>query len=213
MLLALGFGFIWYQLIAHLGISAGLHRYFAHRQFKMPVALEWFILYMCVIAGARSPIGWISAHRMHHDFSDEKNDPHSPVVIGFFRSLFSLWRIQNIPPRYSRDLFLNARLRFFHVYWKYIWFFSALAALLVGLNFFIGFIVVPGVLSYLGFGLVNAGCHLSGEANNLPWINLLVAGEGYHLQHHENGGQICLHKYDTTGRFLLFLLKTGFITR
>ena len=33
MELTLLFGFLWYQIIAHVGISAGLHRYWAHKSF------------------------------------------------------------------------------------------------------------------------------------------------------------------------------------
>ena len=31
------------------------------------------------------------------------------------------------------------------------------------------------------------------------WLNLFIAGEGYHKNHHENFKRIRLHKFDTGG--------------
>ncbi len=206
-------GFIWYQVIAHFGISIGLHRYFAHRQFKAPIVFEWAVLYMCVIAGARSPIGWIGAHRMHHHDSDGSLDPHSPRNIGFWNVLLSRWYIPAIPPRFVKDLFQNSTLRFFHHYWLWIWVSSAAISLFIGWKFFVGFMIVPGALSYVGFGLINSVCHRNGVENNTPWINLLVAGEGYHKRHHESGGRIRLASWDSSGIIIEALLRIGVIKR
>ena len=101
MWLSLIIGFIWYQLIAHVGISLGLHRYFAHRAFKAGHIFEVITLYMSVLAGSRSPIGWIAAHRMHHHHSDTDKDPHSPNIKGFWTVLLSLWKIESIPATVS----------------------------------------------------------------------------------------------------------------
>ena len=40
------FGVLWYQIIAHVGISAGLHRYWAHRAFVAGTLFEILTLYM-----------------------------------------------------------------------------------------------------------------------------------------------------------------------
>ena len=85
MLESLLIGFIWYQIIAHVGISAGLHRYWAHKSFTAGPIFEIVTLYFATLAGARSPIGWISAHRMHHHHSDKELDPHSPKYKGFWK--------------------------------------------------------------------------------------------------------------------------------
>ena len=37
------------------------------------------------------------------------------------------------------------------------------------------------------------------EPDDAPWLNLFVAGEGYHKQHHLNQKKIKLHKWDTAG--------------
>lgn len=195
-------GFLWYQIIAHVGISAGIHRYFAHRQFKAGPIFECAVLYMTILAGSRSPIGWIAAHRLHHIHSDNDNDPHSPKSKGFWTVLFSLWSIDVIPRKIVKDLFKNPRLKFAHRYWKYIWGGTAVITLLISPYLFLGFVVIPAILGQIGFGMVNALTHRNGEVINVLWINILTAGEGYHAEHHKNGKKMRLGKWDLTGFFL-----------
>ena len=77
------FGFIWYQVIAMFGLSIGLHRHFAHNQFKTSKLFEVVSLFLAMLAFSRSPLSWIGAHRLHHRFSDTPKDPHSPTHKGF----------------------------------------------------------------------------------------------------------------------------------
>lgn len=200
-------GFVWYQIIAHVGISAGIHRYFAHRHFKAGPFFECCVLYMTILAGSRSPIGWIAAHRMHHLHSDGENDPHSPKTKGFWTVFLSLWDIPTIPRKVVKDLFPNKRLKFAHRYWKQIWGGTAIITLLISPYLFFGFVIVPAIFGRIGFGMVNAITHKNGEVYNVPWINILVAGEGYHAEHHRNGRTMRFHKYDLTGFMLEKLLS------
>jgi len=211
MLYAVFFGFLWYQIIAHIGISAGLHRYWAHKAFKANALYEIFTLYLSVLAGSRSPIGWIAAHRMHHHHSDTELDPHSPNTKGFWTVFFSLWTIPDIPRKYVKDLFENPRIVFFHNHWAKIWLASAVGAFLISPYFFVGFVVVPAIIAPIGFGMVNAITHYNNKVRNVPLINLLVAGEGYHQGHHD-GANLRFHKYDHTGFILEKLGKLGLIT-
>lgn len=210
MLESLIIGFVWYQIIAHIGISAGLHRYWAHKAFKANAMYEVITLYLSVLAGSRSPIGWIAAHRMHHHHSDTELDPHSPNTKGFWKVFFSLWTIPNIPPKYVKDLYQNPRMVFFHNHWGKIWAVSAIIALAISPYVFLSLIVVPGVLAPMGFGMVNALTHWNNKVRNVPWINILVAGEGYHAGHH-GGLNLRYHKYDHTGFILEKMAKLGAI--
>ena len=212
MLTSLLCGFIWYQIIAHVGISAGLHRYWAHKAFKAHPVFEIITLYMSVLAGSRSPIGWIAAHRMHHHHSDTDLDPHSPNTKGFWKVLFSLWTIDNIPAKYVKDLYDNPRIVFFHKHWGKIWLLTSLISFAISPYFFIAFVLVPAVLAPIGFGMVNAITHSDNKVQNVPWINILVAGEGYHKGHHD-GLSFRYHKYDQTGFVLEMLEKMKFIKR
>ena len=63
-----------------LGITIGYHRLLTHRGFSCPKWLEHSlaILGMCNLQD--SPARWVAIHRMHHQYSDEQPDPHSPLV-------------------------------------------------------------------------------------------------------------------------------------
>src|SRR5881296_2486591 len=62
-------------------ITAGYHRYFAHRTYKTS---RWFQLVLAV--PQQGPLGWAAHHRRHHKFSDQPEDIHSPVQRGFWWS-------------------------------------------------------------------------------------------------------------------------------
>ena len=192
-------GFLWYQVIAIFGISIGLHRHFAHRQFDVSKIYEVIILFLITLTGARSPLGWIGAHRIHHANADTENDPHSPDIKGFWNIVFNRWTCKNIPRKYIKDVIKNPRIIFFHKYWKYIHLTVAIISLLIGLNFFIAFIVIPYVLGFFGYGYFNAAGHKDYKPRTNFWINILSAGEGFHDVHHNNEKLMRLNKYDISG--------------
>ena len=61
-----------------------LHRVLAHRSLSVrpPVAMA-FRLIIWIMTGI-TPRAWVAVHRRHHAFSDTPQDPHSPVVLGFW---------------------------------------------------------------------------------------------------------------------------------
>ena len=200
-------GFLWYQVIAIFGISIGLHRHFAHRQFDVSKIYEVIILFLITLTGARSPLGWIGAHRTHHANADTENDPHSPDIKGFWNIVFNRWTCKNIPRKYIKDVIKNPRIIFFHKYWKYIHLTVAIISLLIGLNFFIAFIVIPYVLGFFGYGFFNAAGHKDYKPRTNFWINILSVGEGFHDVHHNNEKLMRLNKYDISGIVIERLIK------
>ena len=72
--------------IAHWQLSVFVqsffqHRYAAHRQFTMSPRWERFFNWLAYITQNSSylnPRGYAILHRMHHAYSDEAGDPHSP---------------------------------------------------------------------------------------------------------------------------------------
>ena len=203
-------GTIWYQIIAIFGLSIGLHRYFTHRQnFKLSPMVENIILYLIVLTGAKSPLGWAAAHRAHHQYSDTEKDPHSPKHKGFWYVLLNRWMFEypNIKRSLVKDLLKNPRVMFFHRHYNKIHLINALISILISFKFFIGFIVMPFVLSYIFYGLFNTLGHKNGRPVTNHIINLFAAGEGYHDTHHENWKKIRLGKYDLSGLIIEKVLR------
>ena len=126
-------GFVWYQIIAMFGLSIGLHRHFAHNQFKTSKLFESISLFLAMLAFSRSPLSWIGAHRIHHRFSDTEKDPHSPTHKGFWNVLFNNWQVKKIDRPYVRDLYKNPRIMFFHNHWLKIHIATAVITLLIPL--------------------------------------------------------------------------------
>ena len=192
-------GIIWSEIISHFGASILLHRYYCHKQFEVPVWFEIVGLMMLMIAVIRTPIGWIASHRMHHRHSDSSDDPHSAKHVGFWKVLFTIWDIPNIPPKYAKDLFSNPRLLFCHKHWLKIWIAVWIISFLISPYFFVAFALIPFIFAKIGFGLLNTIGHSTEGGSNVPWLNIFIAGEGYHRNHHENFRRVRLHKWDTGG--------------
>ena len=192
-------GFIWYQFIAMFGLSIGLHRKFAHKQFETSKGFEVFALFLAMLAGSRSPLGWVGAHRIHHRHSDTEEDPHSPLHKGFWNVLINNWRVKQIPRHYVRDLYKNPRIMFFHKHWLKLHIATAVVTLLISVPLFIMFVLSPLVLGFVSYGIFNALGHDDGKPVYNWLIGILSAGEGHHDVHHANPGQVQLSKYDFAG--------------
>lgn len=191
-------GLIWSVIISHLGASILLHRHYCHKQFDVPVWFERMGLFMLMVAMIRTPIGWIASHRMHHAHSDSPGDPHAASQVGYFKVLTTTWSIDKIPIKYARDLYKNPNLVFAHKHWLKIFVAVWVITFLISPYFFISFALIPFIFAKVGFGLLNTMCHKNGPTN-VPWLNIFIAGEGYHKNHHDNGRLIRLHKFDTGG--------------
>jgi stearoyl-CoA desaturase (delta-9 desaturase) len=193
------YGYVFYYIAALIGISIGYHRYFTHRSFKTSPVIEKIMLFLGLVCGGRSALTWAAVHRMHHAKSDTINDPHSPVYVGAWRVITSRWRVERIPKKYIVDLLRNPRVVFYHKYGKYIHLVYAFVMLLGGADLFVIFVLVPYVLAWLGFGLLNWAAHKDGNPTDVPIMNLLAPGEGWHKQHHNKPMATRLHKYDIAG--------------
>ena len=94
-------------LIAPLGINLTYHRLLTHRSLAVPKWLERALVVLALLSLEGPPVQWVAVHRMHHRWSDEEQDPHSPVR-GFFWAhvgwLFVTWRNQWAATTYARDI-------------------------------------------------------------------------------------------------------------
>lgn len=151
-----------------------------------------------MVACIRTPIGWIASHRMHHHHSDGPKDPHAAAYVGWWKVFTTTWDIPRIPIKYAKDLYENPRLVFFHNHWLKILIAVWVISYIISPYFFVGFALMPFLFAKIGFGLLNTVGHRDGPSN-VPWLNLFIAGEGYHKEHHKNSRKVRLHKYDTGG--------------
>jgi len=194
------YGYLFYYVAELIGISIGYHRYFTHRSFTLSsVLLEYMMLFFGLICGGRSALTWAAVHRMHHAKSDTEADPHSPVYVGKLKVLFSRWHVNYIPKKYIADLLRNPRVVFFHRYGKYIHLTYAAAMIFLGIEYFLIFVFSPYIMAWIGFGLLNWAAHYNGEPNDVPLMNFIAPGEGWHKFHHENPRAYSLNKYDIAG--------------
>jgi len=76
---AVGIGIFLY-VIRMFGITAGYHRYFAHRAYRTSRWFQFAIAWLGCSAMQKGPLWWAVHHRNHHKYSDQDADPHSPIV-------------------------------------------------------------------------------------------------------------------------------------
>ncbi len=76
--------FVGVSVFGQLGVPICYHRLLTHRSFRVPKWLERSFVTMALCCGQNTPARWVSWHRMHHQHSDEMEDPHSPLVTFFW---------------------------------------------------------------------------------------------------------------------------------
>src|ERR671918_2311724 len=66
-----------------LAITAGYHRYFAHRAYKTSRIVQFLLAFLAQTSAQRGALWWAAKHRRHHSHSDTEFDVHSPREQGF----------------------------------------------------------------------------------------------------------------------------------
>jgi len=188
-----------YWMAVGLGISMGYHRLHTHRGFKTFKVFEYFLAVCGTLTLEGGPIFWVATHRLHHQYSDQPEDPHTPRVSGFWAHLG--WIIFGEPhhndtarmARYAPDLGKNAFYRWLTTYHWIPLTTLGFALLAIGgwglVNWAIFLRVVVGLHSTW---LINSATHIWGrrrfdvkdDSRNTWWVALLTFGEGWHNNHH-----------------------------
>src|ERR1700747_1798962 len=70
--------FLWW-VSGSLGIGMSYHRLLTHRGYRTPKWVEYFLTGGATLALEGRPSFWVASHRIHHQFSDQEGDPHSPI--------------------------------------------------------------------------------------------------------------------------------------
>lgn len=176
-------------------ITAGFHRYFAHRSYKLGRVMQFIMAFMGTTAAQKGPLWWAGHHRHHHKYSDTPKDIHSPKR-GFLWSHLG-WilcsRFNEIPTKLIGDFAKYPELRFldrYHLLPPILM--GALVYFCFGASaLFIGFFLST-VLLYHGVFLINSMAHVYGRrryvtsdtSRNSLILALLTCGEGWHNNHH-----------------------------
>src|SRR5262245_13650252 len=63
-------------VVRMFGITAGYHRYFAHRAYKTSRLFQFVLAWLGCMAMQKGPLWWAGHHRQHHKHSDQEDDPH-----------------------------------------------------------------------------------------------------------------------------------------
>jgi stearoyl-CoA desaturase (delta-9 desaturase) len=102
--------FVGNYIFTSLGIGAGYHRLLTHRGFKCPRWFEYMLTTLGVCSFQDSPARWVLVHRVHHQHSDHREDPHTPRVTAYWAHMGWLF-VDNRElstmaayERYTRDL-------------------------------------------------------------------------------------------------------------
>lgn len=212
-----------------LSITAGYHRYYAHRSYKTNPFIEGILLFFGSMAGQGSALRWAFDHRLHHAYVDTDADPYS-IKKGFWYAHF-LWILEKpaeIDPKVVPDLMRNKLVQLQHRYSEFLMvitnvivfvFFGWLLNDYWGAFFLACWTRLFALHHFTWF--INSLAHTWGDkpfcqeqsAVNNFIISLLTFGEGYHNYHHtfandyRNG--IRWYHFDPTKWLIWTLNKLG----
>lgn len=191
--LALCIGSYYLRMFA---ITAGYHRYFSHRSYKMNRVGQFAMAFLGSTAVQKGVLWWAANHRFHHKNSDQPSDIHSPSLQGFWWSHVgwilsdnheaTLW--EQIPDlaKYPELKWIN---RYCHIP---AIIYGSLFFLVGGWPAFLWGFIVSTVFLWHGTFTINSLSHVFGTSRyvttdtskNNFWLALLTLGEGWHNNHH-----------------------------
>jgi stearoyl-CoA desaturase (delta-9 desaturase) len=176
-------------------ITAGYHRYFAHRSYRLARVPQFLMAFGGITAAQKGPLWWAAHHRDHHRSSDTEADIHTPQK-GFWWSHVG-WILCD---RYSdtkldriQDFARFPELRFLNKHnaigpWS-----LAIVCFLIGgwSGLVLGFLVSTVLLWHSTF-FINSLAHVFGRrryattdtSRNSALLAVLTMGEGWHNNHH-----------------------------
>jgi stearoyl-CoA desaturase (delta-9 desaturase) len=178
------------------GITAGYHRYFAHRAFKTSRWFQFTLALLGTTASQKGPLWWASSHREHHRYSDTPRDLHSPRQRGFWYAHMGWWFGHDYDETdldKIKDMARFPELRFLDR-WYHVGVFAcmAAAAAIGGWQGFLwGYVVSTCALMHGTFA-INSLAHVMGgrryetadTSRNNAWLAAATLGEGWHNNHH-----------------------------
>jgi len=194
--------------ISGTGITAGVHRLWAHRSYDAHWSVRLTLMLWNSIANQGSIFHWARDHRVHHKHSETDADPHN-ATRGFFYAHMGWLLVKKHPDvmeagatldyaDLKADPFVMFQKRldpWFTLYMCYL-FPGNVASYFWGEDFWSA-VWVAGALRY-AFVLhatwcVNSAAHLFGNhpydpkswPSENPFVSVVAVGEGWHNWHHK----------------------------
>ncbi len=177
------------------GITAGYHRYFAHRGYKTGRVFQFILALLGTMASQKGVLWWSGLHRHHHRFSDMPEDIHSPKR-GFWWSHHG-WilcrKYEATPASQLREFKDYPEILFLNRYWAIGPLGLAVVLYLIGgASWAFWGTVVSTVILYHGTFTINSLAHVWGSrryettdtSRNNFFLSLVTMGEGWHNNHH-----------------------------
>jgi stearoyl-CoA desaturase (Delta-9 desaturase) len=177
-------------------VTAGYHRYFAHRTFKTSRVFQLVLAVVAMSAAQRGPLWWATHHRRHHKYSDQPEDVHSPRQRGFWwshagwllgsrHSATDFERVKDFA-KYRELRWLNDHDLLIIVAWGVVLYAIGGSTALVWGHF------VSLVIAWHVTFCINSVAHVWGsrryatadDSRNNPLLAVLAFGEGWHNNHH-----------------------------
>ena len=177
-------------------ITAGYHRYFAHRTYKTGRTFQFLLALVAMSSAQRGPLWWATHHRRHHKFSDQPEDVHSPRQRGFWyshagwllgsrHSATDFERVKDFA-KYPELRWLNHHDMLIAVAWGFVLYFIGGWSAVVWGHF------IPLVITWHVTFTINSLAHVWGsrryatgdDSRNNALLALLTFGEGWHNNHH-----------------------------
>lgn len=178
------------------GVTAGYHRYFSHRTYKMNRVVQFLMAFLAQSSAQKGVLWWASHHRHHHTHSDDPDDVHSPKQHGLWYAHVG-WIFD--PDWADTD---DKRVKDLSRYPELVWLdkYHMLPPVMLGVaswliagwpGLVVGFFWSTVVLWHATF-TINSLAHVIGgkryetedESRNHWLLALITFGEGWHNNHH-----------------------------
>lgn len=200
-----------FHLATMLGITVGYHRLYAHKAFRAGPRTRRVLLSMGAMAAQGPPIQWVCNHRLHHQYSDEAKDLHSPHAPsrgwrGFAHAHVG-WMFSAAPAnpaQYGRDLLQDPQVQWVNRHYAALVVAGLLMPAAIGMLLAGGQPLTGALTGLLWGGLVriftvhhatwstNSITHMFGtrayrsddKSTNVAWLAVPSAGESWHNCHH-----------------------------
>jgi stearoyl-CoA desaturase (Delta-9 desaturase) len=177
-------------------VTAGFHRYFSHRTYRLPRVPQFLLAVLGQTAAQKGVLWWASNHRHHHKYSDRPEDIHSPMQNGFWWAHIG-WILS---PDYEKTDY--SRVPDLAKYPELVWLdkHQYLATILYAIATYLAFGPVGLFYGYFlstvflwhGTFTINSVMHVFGrrayattdDSRNSFLFSVLTMGEGWHNNHH-----------------------------